>query len=162
MHGLITERFEEYLDGTLEEGELKKFEAHLLACEDCKTEVEMMQEQVLLLHSLRVAEPVEPPPGFYARVADRIETERRPPFWAAFLQPAFARQLVFSSLVIVLLVGGYMVMGPQETAIQERTAPATVAFMEPDPETQELGKDRKADRAVTLVNLATFDGDYGD
>jgi hypothetical protein len=162
MHGLINERFEDYLEGTLKGEELDQYEAHLLSCESCRTEVEMMQEQRMLLHMLRLEEPVEPPPGFYARVVDRIETQRRPSFWTAFLQPAFARQLVFSSLLIVLLVGGYMAMGPEETQIAERGTPTAVAFMEPDPETQALGKDRRTDRGVTLVNLATFDGDYGD
>ena len=51
----------------------------------------------------------EPAPGFYARVSQRIDRERRVPFWQVFLEPAVARRLAFAGLMWLLLLGTYTV-----------------------------------------------------
>ena len=73
MHQVILDRLEEHLSGSPIP---REFKAHLESCEECRTEVHDMQELSGALGSLRISEPIPPPPGFYARVSQRLEDQR--------------------------------------------------------------------------------------
>ena len=154
MHSLVKERLEELLAA---EG-LKTPDAgivsHLALCESCRRELEAMRSLSATLKSLRPATAPEPHPGFYARVLDRIESERRPSFWSAFLEPGFSRRLVFASLVFLVLFGGYLASTEQpmpvvasgpEVIMGETAQPGSV-----------VGSDPQQDRDAILVTLTTY------
>ena len=108
MHAVVMESLEEFLAGTLEPAERKPVEAHLAGCAPCREEVAAFQEVSSFFSSLRPEETVEPTPGFYARVAQSIETQKRQPF-GAFLDLAFARRMAFASLLTLTVIAGYLV-----------------------------------------------------
>ena len=64
MHAVVMESLEEYLSGTLKPAALRDIEAHLSTCETCRQEVAGMQEVSQWFGALKVAEELEPAPGF--------------------------------------------------------------------------------------------------
>ena len=84
---------------------------HLSQCEECRTEVQGMQEQTALIRELRAPEGfvAETRPGFYARVMERIEAEGPISIWNLFIESAFGRRIAVASLALALLVGVYLV-----------------------------------------------------
>ncbi len=150
MHGLIRERLEDYLKGA--PGNVPEVEDHLRVCESCREEAASMQEQARLLHVLAPPRQTDPPAGFYARVLDRIESERRPSFWDAFLEPSFGRRLLATSVMLVCLLGGYVAF--TEVANEgSATTPEAVMVAEHPPG---LGSNVDRDRETVLVSLATY------
>ena len=109
MHALIKERLEEYLRGTGEQADLAAFRAHLASCGDCSAEVEGMQRQVRLLQLLRLPEETEPGAGFYARVMETIDAQRRASPLYAFLDLHLAHRLILASMTAVIVLGSYLV-----------------------------------------------------
>jgi len=111
MHSVVMENIEEFLAGTLEPAEHQVLEAHLSGCELCREEVRGMQSVSLLFGSLRTEAAFEPAPGFYARVLQRAEDAKPPSFFAGIfaLDAIFGRKLVFSSLLTLGLLGGYLI-----------------------------------------------------
>ncbi len=149
MHGLIRERLEDYLRGAALPPE---FDEHLRNCDDCREELNSMQDQSRMLHVLAPAQAMDPAPGFYARVMERVESQRRPSFWDAFLEPAFGKPLLATSLTLVGLLGGYL-------AFAEARNPAPAARPEAVMAVQQstgLGQNAERDRATVLVSLATY------
>jgi anti-sigma factor RsiW len=133
MHAVVMENLEEYLAGTLEPADRREIEAHLNACENCREEIDQMQEVSQLFVSLRPEEEWQPSPGFYAGVVGRVgEQAVRPSFASLFsLNFVFGRRLVFASLVILAVLGSYLVTreseytsGPSpETIMAEQNSP---------------------------------------
>jgi anti-sigma factor RsiW len=111
MHSVVMENIEEFLAGTLEPAEHKALEAHLSGCELCREEVRGMQSVSLLFGSLRAELTFEPGPGFYARVMQKAEETKPASFFAGIfaLDAVFGRKLVFSSLLTLSILGGYLV-----------------------------------------------------
>jgi anti-sigma factor RsiW len=105
MHQTTRNGLEDYLAGTASEGDRLLVEAHLAECAECRAEVEEMREMSRLFGSLRSPDPPIPTPGFYARVAERIERQQTSSFWASFLEPAFGRRLAFASLMTLVMLG---------------------------------------------------------
>jgi hypothetical protein len=68
-----------------------------------------MQVQAELFRTLRVREEVDPAPGFYARVIQRIEERAKESMWAAFLLSPFAKRLTYASLALAVMLGTYVV-----------------------------------------------------
>lgn len=153
MHRLIKERFEGYLEGALLAGEQREFEQHLEACGECRREFELLRRHSALLRGLRPVETVEPVPGFYARLQDRIEAQRRSSIWYSFLQPSLVRQLAYSGVVALMLLGAYIL-----TESSERPVPlAPEAEIVATDQSAEMGRDRSRDRDTILVTLATYE-----
>jgi hypothetical protein len=69
-----------------------------------------MQVQAELFDLLRAPEELEPAPGFYARVIQRIEERAKDSMWAAFLYSPFAKRLTYASLTLAIMLGTYVVM----------------------------------------------------
>ena len=111
MHAVVMESLEEFLSGSLAPADRRKIEAHLSACEMCREAVLSMREVSCLFGSLRSDEVVEPAPGFYARVAQRVgERQTVPSFMSLFaLDFAFGRRLIFASLMTLAILGSYLV-----------------------------------------------------
>ena len=68
-----------------------------------------MTTQAELIRLLRAPEEMEPAPGFYARVLQRIEERTKDSIWAVFLYPPFAKRLVYASLSVALMLGTYVI-----------------------------------------------------
>jgi hypothetical protein len=68
-----------------------------------------MRTQAEMLQTLRPAEEVEPAPGFYARVLQRIEERGNRSIWSVFSDSPFGRRLAYASLTIAILLGSYVV-----------------------------------------------------
>jgi hypothetical protein len=109
-----------------------------------------MQAQARLFGSIRPAAEVEPPAGFYARVMERIESQRRVSIWTVFSESPFGRQIAFASLVLAVLMGTYMVSTEPGEEIALRDSPAAEQV------TPVLGPNQQQDRDAVLVNLATY------
>jgi anti-sigma factor RsiW len=111
MHSVVMENLEEFLAGTLEPAEHQALEAHLGSCELCREEVRGMRSLSLLFGSLRTELAFEPAPGFYARVLQKAEEAKPASFFAGIfaLDTIFGRKLVFSSLLTLGVLGGYLV-----------------------------------------------------
>ena len=134
MHAVVMESLEEFLAGTLEPSERKSIEAHLGNCAACREELRGMEDLSLLFSSLRPQEAIEPPAGFYTRVAVQIAERNAAPSWNNFfaLDPAWGRRLVFSCLLVLAAMGTYLVSsergyfsGPMPDAVMaQQTEPS--------------------------------------
>ena len=155
MHALIKERLEEYLRGTGEQADLAAFRAHLASCEDCSEEVEGMQSQARLLQLLRSPEEVEPGAGFYARVMERIDAQRRASPLYAFLDLHLAHRLIFASLTAVIVLGSYLVYTERAPSFGESGPVAVLASQ--TAERDLVGAHQAQDRETVLVALASYE-----
>ena len=125
MHAVVVENLEEYLSGLLEPAEHREIEAHLTACEMCREEMRNMQDVSLLFGSMRTEEAFDPGPGFYARVAQRVEQRKSPTLAGLFgLDMVFGRRLVFGCLLMLTVLGSYLVS--RETAFPGGPSPAAI------------------------------------
>ncbi|HXI40967.1 MAG TPA: hypothetical protein VNH18_15595 [Bryobacteraceae bacterium] len=107
MHQVILVRLEEYLSGSPSP---REFTAHLESCEECSAEVREMLELSGALRAIHESEPLDVPPGFYARVSQRVEATRPRSFWSLFwLEPAFGRRVAFASLMTLAILGSYLI-----------------------------------------------------
>jgi hypothetical protein len=84
---------------------------HLRECPECRAEIRGMQQHACLLRELRApaAAELEPRPGFYARVLERIEAEGPVSIWNLFIESAFGRRIAMASIALALLLGIYMI-----------------------------------------------------
>ena len=103
MHREIRDHIENVLAGSEPE--------HLAGCEECRSEVQGMQEHTALLRELRAPENfvAEPSAGFYARVMERIEAEGPISIWNLFIESAFGRRIAVASMALAILLGVYLV-----------------------------------------------------
>ncbi len=106
MHDVIRNGLEGYLSRRLAPESLAAFRAHLAGCASCSDAVSAFERQSALIRTLRVAEEdVSPAAGFYARVMERIDSQRPISLWSVFLQPLFARRVMYASLALFLFLG---------------------------------------------------------
>lgn len=154
MHWLIRERLEDYLRGDSTKGLPSELEAHLAMCDTCREELNTFQEQSLLLRSLRPPGEFGPAPGFYARVMERVEAQQKGSFWGVFLEPAFARRMVFGSAAALLVLGSFLFLAERVDSVPYAAAPETLMAVEDHP--PGLGQDPQRDRETILVTLATY------
>jgi len=110
MHPVVMDRLEEYLSGALEPATQRAVEGHMAGCAACREEVKSMQEFSQLFGSLRNEEAFEPSPRFTASVMQHVsELKPEPTFASRFaLDLAFGRRLVFASLVMLAVLGGFL------------------------------------------------------
>ena len=103
MHREIRDHIENVLAGSEPE--------HLAGCEECRSEVQGMQEHIALLRKLRAPDSfaAEPRAGFYARVMERIEAEGPVSIWNLFIESAFGRRIAVASMALAILLGVYLV-----------------------------------------------------
>jgi anti-sigma factor RsiW len=111
MHSVVMENLEDFFAGTLEPAERQAVEKHLSGCERCREEIRGMQDVSVLFASLGTAQAFDPAPGFYARVMHRVEVAKPAPSFASLfaLDAVFGRKLVFSCLLTLGILGGYLI-----------------------------------------------------
>jgi hypothetical protein len=68
-----------------------------------------MKEHTALLRGLRAPEELEPAPGFYARVIQRIEEGGVASIWSVFTEGPFGKWLVYASLAVALVLGTWVI-----------------------------------------------------
>lgn len=143
MHRGVRENLEDILASTE-----SLSDRHLSECEECSAEVEAMREQRRLLQSLRAGD-VEPRPGFYARVMERIEAQGAASVWSLFFESPAGRGLAMASMVVALSVGAYLITSEQasQPAPRQETVRGAAGMLTGSP-----------DRAEVLVNLVTYRG----
>jgi anti-sigma factor RsiW len=111
MHAVVMESLEEYLAGSLDPAALRDVEAHLSSCPVCCEELRGMQDISQMFGSLRSEESFEPAPGFYARVMQQVDRRQAAATLPGLfgLDLGFARRLVFASLLVLAVLGGFLV-----------------------------------------------------
>jgi anti-sigma factor RsiW len=154
MHQPIRERLEEYLDGMIDAGGVREIEDHLASCKQCRNAVDEMRRQSELLKILCPPAEMEPAPGFYARVIDRIESQKTPSVWNALMEPALAKRIAYASLTLLVLMGTLAVSVDRE---EDMVASSPEIIMSEEPVMPPFGVDQQRDRDVVLVNLATYE-----
>ncbi len=106
MHDVIRTDLENFLSDRLAPERMAAFREHIAECASCREMVTSFEQQSTLIRSLRVSEEeVAPAAGFYARVMERIEAQRPISLWSVFLQPLFARRVMYASLALFLALG---------------------------------------------------------
>jgi anti-sigma factor RsiW len=110
MHGVLMDSLEEYLSGALAPAARRAIDGHLAECAACREEVKSMQEVSMLFGSLRTEETFETSGRFTASVMQHVtELKPAPTFTGLFaLDLAFGRRLVFASLVMLAVLGGFL------------------------------------------------------
>lgn len=154
MHSLVKEHLEELLAAEGIKASDAGVNSHLAGCDSCRRELDALRAQAALFQSLRPATGTEPRPGFYARLMDRIEAQRRPSFWGAFLEPGFSRRIVFASLVFLVLFGGYL--ASSEQAMPAMASGPEVIMADTAQPVSEIGSDPQQDRDAILATLTTY------
>ncbi len=114
MHEFIRDQLEDLLTAdapvSREQNDFSGIAKHLESCTECSSEVALIKAQSTLFRSLRPPqEDVEPTPGFYARVMQRIEECTKDSIWSVFVDSPFGKRLAYTSLAIAALLGSYVV-----------------------------------------------------
>jgi len=161
MHQEIKRHLEDYLRGEDRKGSGSglpaEFHAHLGECGECADELQTLEAQSQLLRSLRSPSDIEPRPGFYARVLERIEAQHPASMWSILLDRRVGFRLAVASAVLVALLGTYLVTS--EPAGPEFAGPAVVSTDIPqatEASIQEDGPRQQQQRDAVLVDLASY------
>lgn len=158
MHRPIEEGLEDYLGGKAAPTAMKRFHDHLASCPECRDEVKLLELQSTGIRSLRYE--ADPSPGFYARVMERIEAQRRTSYWSMFLEPLVVRPIMYASFGLLLFfVSAVWSTGPSQHL--EVMALPPMSFLAAEPMPVADGSDPGHDRAVVLTNLASFSENDG-
>jgi hypothetical protein len=157
MHQIIVEGLERHLAGAGpgDPGQ-REFTAHLAACEPCRLELQEMRELAGLFTVLRPVEGVEPPLGFYARVARNIDEQAGSSFWRMFSLDPLLRRVAFASLMTLAVLGSYLVM--QESNYGYPYSPETVMAIESGAPAGSPAYDAPSsgEREMMLVTLTSY------
>jgi len=164
MHRLIRDHIEEVLadsaPAVVDQRARQRVEEHLEHCDGCRAAVASMREQrVLLRETWKAPKELEPRPGFYARVMERIEAEGPGSIWNMFFESPFGRRIAVASLALAVLLGTYLVSS-EETGNR---------FLGGEPQQVQLipGEDQpglvlaqggEPSKDAVLVNLVTYGG----
>jgi anti-sigma factor RsiW len=153
MHKPELEGLEEYLAGRTVAPRAQALAAHLETCVECRELVGGMRAQSAMLGVLKAEGEVEPLPGFYARVMERIEAQAAGSLWSFILEPFVVRRFMYASLALMLVFGVAAAtvnngVDLHQVLPMEMAAEITL----PDADSY-IGR---AERDVVLVNLASF------
>ena len=163
MHQPIREGLEAYLSGERAAPQLAEFHAHLSHCAECRASVEAMTQQSQLLKSIRPEQSLDPTPGFYARVLDRIESQRSDSFWSIFLEPMFGKRFGYAAFAVFLILSGVALVGGQESVSASSSTPEAVLATHSMAYPPAPGLDQQHDRDVVFAKLASWsDGQQVD
>ena len=154
MHRSIRARLEDLLAARGAANRHKEASAHLSACPECSSEFSFMQAHAELLTLLRAPE-VDPAPGFYARVMQRIEECAKESMWGAFIYSPFAKRLMYASLSLAVMLGTYVVT--QEARDGHLLGAQAVVAQSAHYDAPVIGSESEQRDAV-LVNFAVHEG----
>ena len=163
MHRVTQDYWEELLDGVLPENH--QVYAHLKQCIECTDEVEAMrlQNDMFQAWSFDTADvpkgiDIEPRPGFYARVLDRIDAQRPSSIWTLFSESLFGRRLATASLALALITAASIV--GQESYSQDPDAQAAVELdpLYPSAGIQQAVMNTSSNNGTMLMSLVSYRG----
>lgn len=161
MHDSIRDRLEDLLkrkplesaDASAADRELLQ---HLHSCAECSEEVNIMRQHSALLKAVQTpSEEMEPSPGFYARVMERIEARAENSIWSVFIDSPFGKRLAYASLTLALLLGTYVVALETEDGHFSGSQPI-VAEHQQQPAQMVAGDNSEQQRDAVLVNFASY------
>ena len=101
----------------------------------------------LILAELKAPEEASPRAGFYARVMDRIESQRGKSIWSVFTEPLFGRRLVLASGLLMLVLGAALFVPGSEIDDEVSAMGQTSVMVNSAPD---------HDKDAVLVNLVTY------
>jgi predicted anti-sigma-YlaC factor YlaD len=167
MHRIIRDHLEQVL-GQYPPASDHPAGKHLAECEECREAVAGMREQAAMLRQWRTpAVEMEPRPGFYARVLERIEAQTPSSAFFLFFDSLFGRRIAMASLALALLLGVYVISSeqmaepevagagalPQVTLVSDMSQDLpSVLYEDPQPRLVTSAPDQDA----VLVNLVTY------
>lgn len=133
MHAVVIQSLEEYLAGFLEPAAQREIEAHLDICASCREEIRSMQEVSQMFLTLRSEEVLDASPGFVAGVMQCVDDLKPAPSWPSLfsLDLAFARRMVFASLLMLAVLGSYLVS--REASYTAGVSPEAVMAQQESP-----------------------------
>jgi anti-sigma factor RsiW len=137
---------------------LTEVDDHLKSCDACREEVKLLETQSALFNALRAPATPEVSAGFYARVMNRVETQRPSP-WSLFGESLFAKRLVYASATLLILIGTFVVSSSSEGAMEVAEMPEVILAGHGDMEPVRMENPQR-DRDAVLVNLATYEQAY--
>ena len=153
MHKPTMEGLEAYLAGRTADPAVQALESHIVSCTECRVMVGGMREQAGMVRTLRPGQELDPAPGFYARVMDRIEAQAAGSFWAVFLEPFFARRFMYASLALMMVM--FVAAATVNSELDVHSAvPLEMAAEVTLPDSMPAGGQNE--REVVFVNLASF------
>jgi hypothetical protein len=89
----VDDRLDDYVDGSLSEGEFQEVELHIASCAACRDEERHLRR--ILAQASALPREIEPSRDLWAGIAERIEAERRVrPAWWGSIGLALAATLV--------------------------------------------------------------------
>lgn len=153
MHKPTLEGLEAYLAGRSADPAAVALLAHIEGCAECRAMVGGMRAQAGMVRALKAEQGVEPAPGFYARVMERIEAQAAGSFWAVFLEPFFARRFMYASLALMMVMFLAAVSVNSELDVHY-SVPMEMAAEVSLPDSSVFGG--QDGRDVVFVNLASF------
>ncbi len=154
MHGSIRDQLERLLAAGEPATGNTELGAHLAQCPECSSEFKVMQEQSTLLRSWRTEGEVEPLPGFYARVLQRIEDKAKTSIWAGFLYSPLRMRFAYASLSLALLLGMYVFVEEKADLDPHEQA----AVVQQSNSAESVFGDQSQQRDAVLVNMASYEG----
>lgn len=155
MDSFLQERLEDYLAGRLSGQELSDFESRLERDTAAADEVLAFSETSALFAELKVdpSEEMEPAPGFFYRVMERVEAEQQNSIWALFMQPFVVRRFAFAALMWLLMLGSVAVMHDDSTAQSVQLAESILKQQPPEQIYVRMGPDLDQNRDSMLAVL---------
>jgi len=149
MHQPTWEGLESFLAGKPD----TKFLGHLEECQECRDLTSQLKLQSEIVRTLRPPAELDPPAGFYARVLDRIEAQKSVSIWSVFLEPLFARRLMYTSAVLTVVLGIFLFTSPKDDMMAS-SMPEQIFAEEVPPPTRLV--DLEQDRNTVFVQLTTY------
>lgn len=131
-HRVVEDHVEELLAGR----PLPAAAAHLEACTECRQMLAQMRRHAALIRTLQPPSDVElePSPGFYARVMDRIDAQGPISIWNLFMETTFGRRIAVASLTLAVLMAAFLVTLDRDADREEQVLAAQpqIPFVMPD------------------------------
>jgi anti-sigma factor RsiW len=157
MHAIIEDHLEHYLAHGQAPADVPDFAEHLATCPDCREEVALFAKHSHLIRgALHCAETPEPRPGFYARVMDRIDSERQPSsYWEFFLQP-FTQRLVYASLALFLLMGAAYLKDDEPSTLSAGLNASPEAYQSMTVQSAQFDETAPEQQEAVIVTFASW------
>jgi len=157
MDSFLQEHLEDYLDGRLNEQDLAEFERRLTGDSETVAQLALFQETSDLFNAFRVdpSEDVEPAPGFYYRVKERIDAERGESFWSFLSQPVMVRRFAFAAMMWMAVLGSVAAFHDDTTSQSVELADSILKQEPPQQYDVRMGYNLAANRDSMLTVLAS-------
>lgn len=165
MDRRIEENLEGHLHGSLDTRGRAEMDEALRQDEESRRMVELFEKHARMMRTLRAPSELDPAPGFYARVMERIEAQRPASIWNLFVEPRFFQRLAFASAALLVLMGVLLVAPADEEASLFAAQPAAVEHVLAqdgcngpgcsDPTSVMASRQLESHREAVLVTLTT-------